>query len=81
MVTDGLVQPRSLVSDRLCELLTLPMPLSHPSVHGRASCSRRNDRAALERMVLVLRAGICMAEVLLELNHGLGWMCWRRVRQ
>jgi transposase len=70
-----------VVSDELWALIEPLLPARPPAKRGRTGRPRRDDRAALEGIVYVLRTGIGWAKLPVELGYGSGWTCWRRLRE
>jgi transposase len=70
-----------VVTDELWALIEPLIPPRPPAKRGRTGRPRRDDRAALEGIVFVLRTGTGWAKLPLELGYGSGWTCWRRLRE
>ena len=73
--------PPRLISDELWALVEPLIPPPKPAVHGRTGRPRVCDREALEGIAFVLSTGIGWARLPVELGHGSGWTCWRRLHE
>src|ERR671933_751349 len=70
--------PPRLISDELWVLVEPLIPPRKPAMHGRTGVS---DRDVLEGIAFVLSTGIGWAKLPVELGHGSGWTCWRRLHE
>jgi len=70
-----------LISDELWALVEPLIPPQKPAVHDRSGQLRASDRDVLEGIAFVLSTGIGWTKLPIELGHGSGWTCWRRLHE